>query len=93
MFSAASFLLANIEAVNVTCNCEPLRIIKEVPEIGHELTIEEMQKKFDEISTLINKTLPQLEAMSILQIQIQEERNKINKIRIIPNWDTTKKLP
>jgi hypothetical protein len=64
-----------------------------VPEIGHELTIEEMQKKFDEISTLINKTLPQLEAMSILQIQIQEERNKINKIRIVPNYDTTKKLP
>lgn len=56
-----------------------------MPEKGHELTIAELQNKFDEITALINKTLPQVEAMSILQIHIQDERERINKTRIIPN--------
>jgi hypothetical protein len=40
--------------------------------------IKELQKRFDEISALIKKTLPQIEEMKILQIKIEEERKRIN---------------
>jgi hypothetical protein len=49
-----------------------------VSEKGREHSKGELQKRFDEISTLIKKTLPQIEEMKILQIKIHEERKRIN---------------
>jgi hypothetical protein len=45
-------------------------------EKGRELSIEELQKRFDEISALTKKTLPQVEEMKILQIQIESQRKE-----------------
>jgi hypothetical protein len=38
----------------------------------------ELQKKFNEYAALLNKTWTQLEEMKHLQIQIEEERKRIN---------------
>jgi hypothetical protein len=43
--------------------------------------IEELQKKFDEIAALPNKTWIQVEEMRLLQVQIEEERKRIQSVK------------
>jgi len=52
-----------------------------VPEKGRELGMMELQKQFNAILSLPNKTETQMEEMKNLQIKIENERKKIDLIR------------